>query len=183
MKLRKFVLLGLLGAPLLAHAQVGIGLNINVGEAPPPPRYERVMVAPGPNYVWIGGHWAWHGRWVWEGGRWESRHPGAVWINGHWDRNGPGWVWVDGRWDARPAPGYSEAYVEAAPPAPYVESIPTAPGPEFFWVGGRWAWQGRWVWVHGSYQRHPHYHPGAAWMGGHWDHRDRGYVWVEGSWR
>ena len=49
------------------------------------------------------------------------------------------------------------------------EAIPVAPGPDFFWIGGRWQWNGRWVWVNGHFDRHPHYHPGAYWENGHWD--------------
>jgi WXXGXW repeat (2 copies) len=31
------------------------------------------------------------------------------------------------------------------------------------------------------YVEPPHAH--AHWVGGHWDHRGEGYVWVEGHWR
>jgi hypothetical protein len=29
-----------------------------------------------------------------------------------------------------------------APPAEIVETIPAAPGPDFFWIGGHWNWNG-----------------------------------------
>ena len=35
-----------------------------VQQAPPPPPVETVVVAPGPDYVWIGGEWVWKGRLV-----------------------------------------------------------------------------------------------------------------------
>ncbi|HEY3756947.1 MAG TPA: YXWGXW repeat-containing protein [Opitutaceae bacterium] len=71
-----------------------------VVNAPPPLQTEIVTVSPGPEYVWIGGHWGWSRRhWVWVGGYWAHRHhPGAVWIGGHWDRRPGGYVWVEGRW-------------------------------------------------------------------------------------
>ncbi len=48
-----------------------------VGAAPPPPLVEQVVVAPGPDYVWVGGTWVWFGdRWVWHHGYWHRPlHP------------------------------------------------------------------------------------------------------------
>ncbi|MGA2069945.1 MAG: YXWGXW repeat-containing protein [Sedimentisphaerales bacterium] len=48
-----------------------------VGTAPPPPVAEQVIVAPGPDYVWVGGAWLWFGdRWVWHPGYWHRPlHP------------------------------------------------------------------------------------------------------------
>jgi len=67
--------------------------------APPPPQVEFVTVAPDPTYVWIGGSWEWHNRWVWYGGRWTHRpHPNAVWAHGHWGRHGNNRVWISARW-------------------------------------------------------------------------------------
>jgi outer membrane lipoprotein SlyB len=43
-----------------------------VGSSPPPPPQETVVVAPGPDYVWVGGTWVWLGdRWVWRHGYWH----------------------------------------------------------------------------------------------------------------
>ena len=49
-----------------------------IGNAPPAPPPERVVVAPGPEFVWIAGTWAWFGnRWLWEPGYWHRPvHPG-----------------------------------------------------------------------------------------------------------
>jgi len=70
-----------------------------VTEAPPAPQVEVQVVAPGPGYVWTPGYWAWHGRWVWVGGRWVfPPHRHAVWVGGHWGRRGHGYVWVGGHW-------------------------------------------------------------------------------------
>ena len=71
-----------------------------VEQTPPPPQVEVVPVAPGPDYYWVPGYWAWRGRvWVWVRGCWASRpYTGAVWISGVWVRHGHGWVWVGGHW-------------------------------------------------------------------------------------
>jgi len=69
-------------------------------EAPPPPPTETVVPAPAPGYVWVGGSWQWHGRWVWVNGYWASPpHPAAVWVGGYWHRDRwGGWRWVPGHW-------------------------------------------------------------------------------------
>lgn len=42
------------------------------GSAPPAPIYEPVVVAPGPDFIWVGGTWIWHGdRWAWHHGYWH----------------------------------------------------------------------------------------------------------------
>jgi hypothetical protein len=80
---------------------------------------------------------------------------------------------------AVPAP----VLVVGEPPAPRVEVIGTAPGPDYFWIAGHWNWEGgRWVWLNGRYDRHPHYHPGASWEQGRWERRGGNSVWVEGRW-
>ena len=67
--------------------------------APPPPQVEVVPVAPGPEYIWLGGHWGWHDRWVWEPGHHVVRpHVRARWVPGHWNSARRGWVWVPGHW-------------------------------------------------------------------------------------
>jgi hypothetical protein len=67
------------------------------------------------------------------------------------------------------------------PPAPQVDVVTVAPGPEYVWVGGAWAWHGRWVWAPGRWSMRPH--PHAVWYGGHWERRGRRSVWVGGYWR
>ncbi len=63
-------------------ARVGISLRVN---APPPPlRQEVVVVRPGPDFVWVRGHWDWVGGrrgYVWLPGAWvRPPHAHAVWI-------------------------------------------------------------------------------------------------------
>ena len=40
--------------------------EVVISEPPPAGPVEVVPVAPGPDYVWVGGYWAWRGRWAWE---------------------------------------------------------------------------------------------------------------------
>jgi hypothetical protein len=74
--------------------------NTVVAQAPPAPPTETVVVAPGPDYVWVDGEWVWDGgTWVWIGGRWSLppyRH--AVWIRVHWERGPHGWHRAGGHW-------------------------------------------------------------------------------------
>jgi hypothetical protein len=84
----------------VVRAYPGVPANAEiVVAAPPPPQVEAVSVAPSANHVWIRGHWAWRGAWVWEPGYWELVRPGHVWVEGHWMRHRHGWVWVGGRWN------------------------------------------------------------------------------------
>ena len=166
--------------------QAPVQQEVIVTDAPPPPRQEVIRAAPAPGYVWIQGHWQrHHDRWEWISGHWEAPHDHMVWVEGRWDRRHGGYVWVEGHWDAMQAPvtvvtqpqSPVEVFVNEAPPPPRHERIYPAPGPDYL------NWQGRWVWISGRYERHPHYHPGAAWIDGHWENRRGGFVWIEGSWR
>jgi hypothetical protein len=67
--------------------------------APPPPRTVVRTARPGPNYIWVRGHWGWKsGRYVWVNGYWLKRKPGRTWVAGHWEKRGTRWVWVRGHW-------------------------------------------------------------------------------------
>jgi len=202
MKLTTVALIAALtGSPSLVFADTHFGIGIDIAipvpgavvisEAPPPARIEQVTPAPGPNFVWVGGHWAWKGhwrRWVWERGHWIlPPYAASVWVAGHWSQSPTGWVWIEGQWrvaQTMPAPApVVEVAVDQAPPPPIYEAINTPPpGPDFFWIGGFWGWSGRWVWHHGHYERHPNFHAGAGWEPGRWEHRGRRYVWLSGRW-
>jgi hypothetical protein len=102
-------LLGPLSACIVAaepppyhEADQGYGDATYVAEAPPPPQSDVVIgVAPGPNYVWVGGYWGrYHNTWHWNTGRWAARpHPEARWEPGHWDHHpGRGYTWHGGHW-------------------------------------------------------------------------------------
>jgi hypothetical protein len=161
-----------------------------VRTAPPPERMEAVPMSPGPGYIWARGHWAWrHETWEWIPGHWNSVQPGQEWIPGQWVPRNGGYVWVEGHFVVQasmpPPPQGAEVEVIApeAPPTPIYEAVPVAPGPDYFWIGGHWHWNHGWVWVHGRFDRHPHFHQGAGWEEGHWDRRGGSYVWIEGRWR
>ena len=69
---------------------------------------------------------------------------------------------------------------QAPPPAP-VETVVTAPGPNYVWVDGEWIWNGRWVWVGGHWAYPPH--PGAIWIHGSWSRGPYGWHGNPGHWR
>ena len=76
-----------------------VGTEVTVTEAPPAPIYETVTISPGPDYIWIGGVWAWHGRWVWETGHWgRPPHPGAVWMPHRYEYRNGVHVFIRGGW-------------------------------------------------------------------------------------
>jgi hypothetical protein len=70
--------------------------------APPPLKREVVKPKPGPNHVWISGHWKWSGgRYVWVTGHWTKARKGHAWVPGRWEKRGPRWVYVKGHWRRR----------------------------------------------------------------------------------
>ena len=71
-----------------------------IPQAPPPPPVETMVVAPGPDYVWVGGEWAWQGgAWVWVGGHWVlPPYPHAVWVVGRSWHDRYGWHHERGYW-------------------------------------------------------------------------------------
>jgi uncharacterized protein YcfJ len=80
-------------------AAVESGTTVIVQAAPPPPRVETVVVAPGSDYVWVGGEWVWSDRWVWRGGYWGRPPYGhTVWIGGRSWHDDHGWRYQHGHW-------------------------------------------------------------------------------------
>ena len=66
-------------------------------QGPPPDQDVVVGVAPGPDYVWIGGYWGWvGGRWAWHAGYWGYHRGGGVWVRDRWERGPNGYVHVRG---------------------------------------------------------------------------------------
>ena len=78
----------------LAQAQVTFGIRIG---QPPPPRYYRVPVYPGPGYEWVEGYWyPTNGHYVWRNGYWaRPPYQGAYWTAPYY-ANGR---YYAGRWD------------------------------------------------------------------------------------
>ena len=73
--------------------------TVFVDQPPPPVPVETVVVAPGPDYIWIDGEWVWNGRWFWVGGHWGyPPYPHAVWVRGYWGRGPHGWSRSPGHW-------------------------------------------------------------------------------------
>ncbi|HJL50377.1 MAG TPA: hypothetical protein RMG45_31225 [Polyangiaceae bacterium LLY-WYZ-15_(1-7)] len=68
-----------------------------------------------------------------------------------------------------------------APPTPYVEVAPPAPGPAYVWVDGYWQWTGvQYVWVRGYWAVPPQ--PGFVWSPAGWILDGGTYVFVHGRW-
>ncbi|MBX3251287.1 MAG: hypothetical protein KF901_29180 [Myxococcales bacterium] len=76
---------------------------------PPPPLREDAAPGQPPTRgaVWVEGHWAWNGRWVWTPGAWKEPREGHVW-------EPPVCVAVEG--DYRFYPGYFRPVTEPPPP-------------------------------------------------------------------
>ncbi len=74
------------------------------------------------------------------------------------------------------------ATVSQSPPAPRVETVVVAPGPEYTWVNGEWVWYGNsWVWVSGRWIYPPR--PRAVWVEARWVYGPGGYHHHPGYWR
>jgi hypothetical protein len=68
------------------------------------------------------------------------------------------------------------------PPAPQLETVTVAPGPDYVWNGGEWVWNGGvWVWIGGRWVLPPY--PHALWIGGRWDRGPDGWHRARGHWR
>ncbi len=69
-------------------------------EPAPAPKPETVPPSPGPDYVWVGGHWVWHNGWEWQPGYWSigtiaSR---GVYVPGRWVLVNGVQTWYPGYW-------------------------------------------------------------------------------------
>lgn len=74
--------------------------DVEADQAPPPPRYEAVPVAPALGWIWIAGFWRWANRgYVWVPGYWTAPRPGWRWAPHRWEPYGPRWRHYGGRWE------------------------------------------------------------------------------------
>jgi len=162
--------------PTLAHAQVGI--NIIIGDAPPPPRIET-MPAARRGYVWAPGYWNWDGRrHDWVAGHWETERRGYQFRRAEWVRERDGWRLDRGGWINGPQPVHV-GYATIAPPPPRHESIPR-PRAGYVWAPGYWDWRGnRHQWVGGSWLRA---RPGYVYTQPHWVERGGQWHREESRW-
>lgn len=84
--------------PLQAAAQVDI--NISIGSAPPPLRYERVP-PPRSGYIWSPGYWDWNGHThIWAEGHWIRARPGYEYDRAEWYQDNGQWHLRKGKWKA-----------------------------------------------------------------------------------
>jgi hypothetical protein len=91
---------GLVAAPTIGQAQVGIGLS--VGFAPPPlPVYDQPDI-PGYGYIWTPGYWAWNpevGDYYWVPGTWVlPPQIGYLWTPAWWGWDEGAYVFHGGYW-------------------------------------------------------------------------------------
>ena len=80
-----------------------------------------------------------------------------------------------------PVPLQPLVYVDRAPPAPYQEVVPIAPGLGYVWVGGYYGWTGRdYAWNRGYWSLPVRGY--SRWAPGYWHRDGRGHYWVAGRW-
>jgi hypothetical protein len=149
---------------------------------------------PSPSASWVAGHWVQGSSgWNWVDGAWTIGAqaaqppsppvaPGAA-VNSEPQPMPPTAAVVPSPSTPPPlAPEIAEGtVVESDPPAPIVEYVPTAPYPDYVWLGGFWGWNGGWYWHAGHYAPRPF--RGAAWVSGGWVRGGHGWAWHGGRWR
>lgn len=82
-----------------AHAQVSIGISIDV-EPPPLPIYAQPVI-PASGYMWVPGYWAWSDDvgYYWIPGTWVlPPDTGLLWTPGYWGWNDGAYVFYAGYW-------------------------------------------------------------------------------------
>jgi hypothetical protein len=92
--------LGLGASAYAPDAAARTDVSVQIGVAPPPPRYE-VIPPPRVGYVWAPGYWRWdpyarlH---VWVVGRWIPARHGYYYRPPRWEHYHGGWRFRDGYW-------------------------------------------------------------------------------------
>ena len=82
-----------------AHAQVAIGISVDI-EPPPLPVYDQPPI-PAPGYLWVPGYWAWDDDtgYYWVPGTWVlPPEPELLWTPGYWGWSDGVYVFYDGYW-------------------------------------------------------------------------------------
>ena len=99
MKMNKTAIIAcaiILGATSLNASAIDI--NVTIGAAPPPVKYE-VMPAPRDGNLWVPGFWDWNGsKHTWVQGNWEKTRPGYVYVKPEWQKTNNGWHLAKGHW-------------------------------------------------------------------------------------
>jgi hypothetical protein len=79
-----------------------IGISLRVNAPPPVLREEVVVVRPGPDFVWVRGHWDWVGGpqgYIWLPGAWvRPPHLRAVWVEPRYELRGRLHFFARGYW-------------------------------------------------------------------------------------
>lgn len=86
------------GMPARSDAQVSVGLSVSFG--PPAIPYYVQPPAPGPNWIWQPGYWAWgpYG-YYWVPGTWvQAPSLGLYWTPGYWAFTDGQYQWDPGYW-------------------------------------------------------------------------------------
>jgi hypothetical protein len=146
-----------------------------VNEIPPSEQPE------GQSVEWIPGYWMFdklRDDFVWVSGMWRDVPPGRNWVPGEWQQVDNGWQWVPGFWaDGK----QQQVQMLSAPPAT-LEAGPSspAPGDNYLWAPGNWAWQNnQYVWQAGYwYEGNANY----VWVPNHYCYSPRGAIFVNGYW-
>lgn len=150
---------------LPAQAMAQVDINVVIGNAPPPPRFESVPQARH-GHVWAPGYWNWDGRGhQWVGGHWEAERRGHNFQRAEWVRDRDGWRLNRGGWVEVQAQQGRPDYITVAPPPPRYERAPRHRA-GYIWSPGYWDWRGN---------RH-------EWIGGSWVRERQGYVYHQARW-
>ena len=74
--------------------------RVYIMRPPPTDVVEVVPAQPGPEYVWVRGHYRWDdGDYRWVNGHWQVAPQGfREWVPGHWINRHDQWFWVEGHW-------------------------------------------------------------------------------------
>ncbi len=84
-------------------------------------------------------------------------------------------------WIAAPSAAFAGVSINIAPPPLPVYAQPYAPGPDYIWAPGYWAYgDDDYYWVPGTWVEAPE--AGLLWTPGYWSWRDGFYVWSAGYW-
>jgi hypothetical protein len=83
-------------------AGVEVGAEYDVDGPPPPVQDEVVVAAPGPDFVWVGGHHEWvasRKAYEWTAGSWvHPPHPHATWVAPRYEERGGRRIYHAGHW-------------------------------------------------------------------------------------
>ena len=157
-----------------------------VAAPPPPARIETVPPAPAPDWTWVPGHWKLeNGQQVWETGHWLEPRPGEVYVQAYWSQQGGRWVYHPEHWRTLETPAQAQLSgfvgTTTTPPPLQIESVPPAPGPNYFWISGHWRWDAnQYAWLPGRWEVS---RPGWYWVPAHWVHDGPNWRYIAGSWQ